>query len=68
MRSETDSPHRRSRFYRVKLYPAVSVAERTPVINLDKLTYAGNPANLSAITARAMIIDTPSMRVKLSAS
>ncbi len=68
MRSETDSPHRRSRFYRVKLYPAVSVAERTPVINLDKLTYAGNPANLSAITARAMIIDTPSMRVKLNAS
>ena len=43
-------------------------AERTPVINLDKLTYAGNPANLSAITARAMIIDTPSMRVKLNAS
>ena len=50
-------------------YLSCSVGGRTnPVINLDKLTYAGNPANLSAITARAMIIDTPSMRVKLSAS
>jgi dTDP-D-glucose 4,6-dehydratase len=41
--------------------------ERTPIINLDKLIYAGNPANLSAITAPAMIVGTPSMRVKLSA-
>lgn len=28
-------------------------AEGTPVVNLDKLTYAGNPANLSALKADA---------------
>jgi hypothetical protein len=44
----TDSRNWRSRFYRHKLHFALA-AEGTPVVNLDKLTYAANLNNLEQV-------------------